>query len=339
MRALAGLLTALALLVGPAPASSIADTTGPFRSGHGITVEQVAHPAPREWRLTVSTTALARPVHVDVLLPTGYDGDRRYPVLYLFHGTSGGADDWLEKGDAAATTADASMILVMPDAGYDDNGGSWFTDWVDQHTALGRANWETFHVGQLVPWIDSVLRTERGRGERAVAGLSQGGFGAFSYAARHPDRFVAAASFSGAPDVAAYPVTRAGGALVVGATMTGLNGVQPNAPFGDPVTQAANWAAHDPGTQVRRLRDTKVDLYTSEGVPGESDLTDPAVPGTAGMEAILHQSNLCFQDAAAKAGVPIGWHSWTVGTHAWQYGDRSLRDYLPRLMRYFRSAR
>ena len=81
MRALAGLLTALALLVGPAPASSIADTTGPFRSGHGITVEQVAHPAPREWRLTVSTTALARPVHVDVLLPTGYDGDRRYPVL------------------------------------------------------------------------------------------------------------------------------------------------------------------------------------------------------------------------------------------------------------------
>ena len=84
--------------------------------------------------------------------------------------------------------------------------------------------------------------------------------------------------------------------------------------------------------------DTRVDLYTSQGVPGESDLSDPAVPGTVAMEAILHQSNLCFKDAADQAGIAYAWHSYQVGTHAWKYGDRSLRDYLPRLMRFFHAS-
>jgi S-formylglutathione hydrolase FrmB len=57
------------------------------------------------------------------------------------------------------------------------------------------------------------------------------------------------------------------------------------------------------------------------------------------MEAILHQSNLCFKAAADEAGVAYHWHSYVVGTHAWVYGDRSLKDYLPRLMGFFRTAR
>ena len=121
--------------------------------------------------------------------------------------------------------------------------------------------------------------------------------------------------------------------------MTGLNQVQPFAPFGDPVLDAANWRAHDPGTIVKRLARTRIDLYTSEGVPGESDLSDPAVPGTVAMEAILHQSNLCFKAAADAAGVDYHWHSELVGTHAWTYGNRSLKDYLPWLMAFFRTGR
>jgi S-formylglutathione hydrolase FrmB len=51
---------------------------------------------------------------------------------------------------------------------------------------------------ELVPWIDATYRTIAARRGRAIAGVSMGGYGALSYAARHPDTFAAAASFSGA---------------------------------------------------------------------------------------------------------------------------------------------
>ena len=61
--------------------------------------------------------------------------------------------------------------MVLPEAGYDGNGGSWFTNWVDQHAALGTANWETFEAQQVIGFIDANLRTKATRSARAVAGL------------------------------------------------------------------------------------------------------------------------------------------------------------------------
>ncbi len=223
-----------------APAATIGDDViGDLTSSHGLTVSEVDRVDERLVRLTVASQELARPVRLTLLLPQGYTATtRRYPTLYLLHGTSGGADDWVQQGEAEDITAGFPMIVVMPDGGYDSNGGGWWTDWVDQDTALGVANWETFHIEQLVPWVDAHLRTRARRSQRAIAGLSQGGFGAMSYASRHPDLFVSAASFSGAPDIAKAPQARTLGAAVVGAIMTGLNGVQPHAPFGDPVLDA-----------------------------------------------------------------------------------------------------
>ena len=76
-----------------------------------------------------------------------------------------------------------------------DSGGGWCTDWVNggRH---GPPEWERFHIGELIPFVDARLRTRARRAGRAIAGLSQGGFCAMSYAARHPDRFVSATSFS-----------------------------------------------------------------------------------------------------------------------------------------------
>src|SRR5438128_1855963 len=62
------------------------------------------------------------------------------------------------------------------------------------------AAWETYHMRELIPWIDSHYPTVADRSGRAIAGLSMGGFGAMTYAAKHPDLFAAAGSFSGAVD-------------------------------------------------------------------------------------------------------------------------------------------
>ena len=294
---------------------------------------------------TVRTPSLqmsaTTPLSVHVVLPTGYaqNPKRHYPVLYALPGTSNKADVWLRNIHTVELTKDLPLIVVIADGTYNADGGGFYTNWVDQTTSRGVANWETFHTKELVPWVDGRYRTIRSRGGRAIVGISQGGFGSMSYAARNPGLYGAVASFSGAADIYQGVQCQVGSAALISGIMTGLNQVQPFAPFGDPVTDADNWKAHDPGTIVKNLARTRIDLYTSEGMPGDSDIGDPAMPGTVAMEAILHQSNLCFKDAADAAGVRYSWHSWTVGTHAWVYGDRSLKDYLPHLMTYFRTGR
>ena len=331
MRLVTALFLILAGLVSVPAAPATALDRPLLRDAHGIHVVT----ATREGRLVravVRTKALSQPVRVNVLLPDGYDRTtRRYPSYYLFHGTSGGADDWLDMGGVRQATRGRDLITVMPDAGYDSDGGSWFTDWLDQHTQLGAARWETFHIGQLVPWVDANFRTVADRSGRAIAGLSQGGFGSFSYAARHPDLFSAAASFSGAPDIARNPVAKAAASAVVSGTMTGLNGVQPYAPFGDPVADDIVWQGHNPASIVGNLRDTDLQLWAGNGEPGPyDDPTDPNPAGTA-IERFTYQSTTFFADAATAEGVPFVLHDYGPGTHTWPYWARDLRQWLPHL--------
>lgn len=307
-----------------------------FRASHGVTVVSARHPSPRLWRLVVHTRQLQQSVRVNVLLPVGYKSTgRRYPVLYLFHGTSGGANDWLTMGHAAAASRPYRMIVVMPDAGYHSNGGSWFTNWVDQHTKLGRANWSTFHVQQLIPFIDANLHTVHARAGRAIAGLSQGGFGSTSYASRFPDRFASVGSFSGVPDIASNPADEAAATSVISATAEGLDGVEPNAFFGSHTDHEINWKGHNPASLVTNLRHVDVRLWSGNGQPGPYDAPGTGTPGAAAIEAFVHQSTVAFAKAANKAGVKYHFDDYGPGTHSWPYWSRDLRQYLPDLAAVF----
>lgn len=331
------LMLCTALLAGCGNSSA----PGSASASSAITVVDTKPGSERVLRYLVSTPSLemsaSTPLRINVILPAGYDSNprRRYPVLYALPGTSNTADVWLNNIDTVQMTESLALIVVIPDGTFDADGGGFYTNWVDQTTTRGVANWETFHTEELVDWIDENFRTIDDRSGRAIVGISQGGFGSMSYAARHPDLYGAAASFSGAVSIYYNPVCHAGAVALISAIMTGLNGVQPFAPFGDPATHAANWQAHDPGSLVGHLAGTQVDIYTSSGLPAVSDLTDPALIGTVAMEALLHASNRCFKQAADAAGIDYGWHNYLVGTHAWHYGNRSLADYLPRLMAFF----
>ncbi|MDR7360920.1 alpha/beta hydrolase [Nocardioides marmoribigeumensis] len=337
------LLAAALALTGQPPARAVQSARPAWAtSGQGLTVRSAERVDRRLVRLVVSTRALSQPVRVNVLLPRGYAGSgRRYPVLHLLHGTSGGADDWVRNGEVRRATARRDVIVVMPDGGYDSNGGGWWTDWVDQHTSLGAARWETFHVRQLVPWVDAHLRTVPRRGARAIAGLSQGGFGSFSYAARHPDLFVSAASFSGAPDIARAPAARTLGATIVGGIMTGLNHVQPNAPFGDPVSDAVVWRGHNPASLVTNLRHTDLRLWTGDGTNGPYDdpASDPSFATPDPIETMTHRSTLYFTEAATTDHVAYRLTDYGPGRHRWPYWARDLRQYLPSLTRVFAEHR
>lgn len=74
---------------------------------------------------------------------------------------------------------------MIPDEAVNDNGGGYCTNWFNGG-AGGKPRWESFEIGQVIPFVDRTLRTLATRAARAVFGLSHEGFSAFSLAARHP---------------------------------------------------------------------------------------------------------------------------------------------------------
>lgn len=146
-----------------------------------------------------------------VYLPPGYfdagHRHRRYPVLYLIHGSPGVAVDWV-RGAQVDRTMDhlvavrriQPFILVMPDA----NGG-YGRDLECQDAFHGPAD-QTYLATDVVGWIDRHFRTLADRGHRAIGGLSTGGYCAVNLAFRHQHTFSAAVSHSGSgqPDHSRY---------------------------------------------------------------------------------------------------------------------------------------
>jgi len=309
-----------------------------LRDGHGIHVESARQLDPRQLDVQVSTAALQHPVDVRILLPEGYadDRERRYPVLYLFHGTSGRPSDWINFGNAEQTTAGLPLIVVLPDAGFDGDGGGWFTNWYNGG-AGGQPMWETFHIDQVVPWIDMNLRTIRNRSGRAIAGLSQGGFGSLSYAARHPDLFTSVAAFSGGCEIDRDPEAIPIATAIIQYTASVLDGADPDAMFGPRATQELNWQAHDPATLVTNLRGMQIQLWTGNGEPGPLDNEPPGSAPDA-IEVITFGATRLFHGHLEDAGIPSAYHYYGAGTHSFPYWARDLREYVGPLMRRFADA-
>lgn len=307
-----------------------------LRDADGIHVVSRQRIDPRLLAVTVISGALPEPADVRILLPAGYARHprRRYPVLYLLHGTSGGAADWTTMGDAEQTTANLGLIVVMPDIALGDDGGGWCTNWYNGG-AYGQPEWETFHIRQLIPWIDRNLRTVASRDGRAIAGLSQGGFCSMSYAARHPDMFETALAYSGAPDIAYDAEAQLLVTPVINATETFLDRAPLNSMFGDRLTEEINWAAHDPTTLAENLRGMNLLMYFGNGSPGPLDSGAPNL-GAIAIEAGVHELNVLFHRRLDALGIPSFYDDHGPGTHSWPYWARDLRWSIGAIMADFR---
>jgi S-formylglutathione hydrolase FrmB len=319
-------LLGLAALVagGAATAQAVSTSLPTLVDGNGLHIVSQSALDSRLLALTVSTPALTGTADVRILLPAGYASHphKRYPVFYLFDGTSGHASDWTTLGDAEQTTAGKPLIVVMPDISQHGNGGGWCTNSVNGGK-YGPPEWETFHIDELIPWVDHNLRTISARRGRAIAGLSQGGFCSMSYAARHPDLFETALSFSGAPDIAADEEAKLLARPIILATEVGLDGVAPNSFFGNPSSYEINWAAHDPATLAANLRDMNLFMYTGNGQSGPLDTT--VNPGAQVIEGGVHTLTQLFHARLQRLGIPTVYDDYGPGTHSWPYWARDLR--------------
>lgn len=145
-----------------------------------------------------------------VYTPAAYsDTTRRFPVLYLLHGMGGDENAWSELGCATRILdnmiADGSvepMIVVMPNGNADLQAapGESCIGFVPPTTALPRTMDGSFisSFPEIVEYVDAAYRTQACKSERAIAGLSMGGFHSKFISAQYPDMFDYVGLFSAA---------------------------------------------------------------------------------------------------------------------------------------------
>ncbi|WP_163321725.1 alpha/beta hydrolase-fold protein [Draconibacterium mangrovi] len=134
--------------------------------------------------------------HINVYVPAEYEANpnKKYPVLYLVHGWGEDENGWSVQGHMAnimdglieAGKAEP-MIVVMPSGDIKTNS--------DVREASGNVT-EIF-AKDLVPYIDKTFRTKTDRENRAMAGLSRGGFQTTMTVFANMDMFAWMGTFSG----------------------------------------------------------------------------------------------------------------------------------------------
>ncbi len=108
------------------------------------------------------------------------------PVLYLLHGFSDDDTAWVRRTSIQRYVSSLGLAVVMPQVHR-----SFYADEV-----YGNKYW-TFLSEELPALVSGFFNVSTRREDTFVAGNSMGGYGAFKWALRQPDRFAAAASISG----------------------------------------------------------------------------------------------------------------------------------------------
>jgi S-formylglutathione hydrolase FrmB len=248
--------------------------------GHPIlvgTVEKVTYRSP-------SLSGITR--YFEIYLPPSYsiNTNERYPVFYLLHGSPGNPSGWIYQAHAAATE-DILLALgkVRPTilvSAYGQGPIYPFSEWAD--SLDGRQKMEDAVAIDLVQFVDSHYRTLAYPADRAIGGLSSGGFGAPNIALHHPDIFGSVMSVGG------YFKAVSTGPVFYGPVSVIYRAY--NSPLEYVLTPSGNRAAH----QIHFLI------------------------GAANQDGVYYRDALVFYHVLTKLGVPVqlltiqGGHSWRI---------------------------
>src|SRR6185369_5186871 len=142
-----------------------------------------------------------------VYTPPGYDSEAktRYPVFYLLHGYSDGAEGWIAVGRAnvildnlIAQGKAKAMIVVMP-LGYGTPEMLKYAWKAWEHEEFRQNNFDKFSLAlmtELIPKIRSAYRISDDPENHAIAGLSMGGSESLLTGLKNLNYFAWVGSFS-----------------------------------------------------------------------------------------------------------------------------------------------
>lgn len=138
---------------------------------------------------------------ISVYTPPGYENSKnKYPVLYLLHGMGGDEEAWLALGRTAqildnliAQGKAKPMIVVMPNGNVaqqaapgEDSKGLYKPTMQLPHTMDGKME-ETFM--DIINFTEKNYRINANQANRAIAGLSMGGFHSLHTSRFYPKTF------------------------------------------------------------------------------------------------------------------------------------------------------
>lgn len=133
-----------------------------------------------------------------VYVPPQYEAEpkRKFPVLYLRHGSGDNEANWSEDGRAGiildnllAQKKAVPMLIVMSNG---DTDGTWLGGSSPQ--AMDLLGKEL--IGDIMPLVEKSYRVLTGPGNRALTGLSMGGGQAFTIGFKNLDKFAWIGEFS-----------------------------------------------------------------------------------------------------------------------------------------------
>lgn len=182
IRTTAAVLCALLLGCGKKPESRKSDTP---RLAAGVVLRDV----------TFYSQALKRNMPYRVILPRQIPSGRRLPVVYLLHGGDADFRQWSNDSDVSRF-AERGLILVMP-----EGGSSYYTNAAERP----EDRFEDYIVRDLIADVEAKFPAASGRANRAIVGVSMGGFGAVKNALHHPELYSFVAGLSSALDVPSRP--------------------------------------------------------------------------------------------------------------------------------------
>lgn len=216
-----------------------------------------------------------------------------YRTLYLLHGHSDDHTAWMRWSSIEKYAEGLNLVVVMPAVHL-----SFYND-----MAYGGAYWQ--FISEEVPaLVRDTYSLSAERKDNFVAGLSMGGYGAFKMALTYPERFAAAASLSGALDLAEVVRVKKDDPLNA-AWIVQMRNV-----FGD--LSKVPGSQHDLFSLAKKMAKGKV---------------KPRLYQCCGTEDMLYADNVRFRDAAHKLPLDLTYEEGP-GDHVWTYWDRMIQRVL-----------
>lgn len=237
------------------------------------------------------TVRLNLPLYI-ILPDPGRMGDRPVrsrKVLYLLHGLSDDASAWQRFTAIEPLANEYGLVVVMPSVGR-----SFYTDQPNGQRYF------TYLVEELPQYLADVFGLAPAREDTLIAGNSMGGYGAFKAAFAHPERFVAAASFSGALSLEFIRAHPDDARLAEFTLLFGDLGKLPG-------------SAHDPAVWFQRAAANPSRL--------------PRLFMSCGRQEDLYPLNRGVYAALQALGIAVDYHEEDA-RHDWFFWDREVRRFL-----------
>ncbi len=272
---------------------------------------------------------------MSIYIPADYNSGKRYPVLYLLHGSGGDENAWLDMGrlsqildNLIARREIEPLIVVMPNGnvnldaapgeGEDPNLQPSASNVKSMKGAIEKA-----FMTDIVSYVDSHYNTVADKHHRAIAGLSLGGLQTLFVALNNPDAFDYIGLFS-AQTTNALTDGRIGAIRNIKESITGTLG---KLPF------LSKEARERKIESVSKAFDSdNIDIY--ENMDEKLECLFNANPSlfyiALGREDFVKKLNDDLRKKLDENQYPYVYNE-TDGGHTWDNWRRYLLDFLPRI--------